>query len=84
MAKLIVNSLNMKPNQIRTMFSDRFSTATDLKLAIEKAVLISGQDADYINVRFGPEETGIDNSRLDLQAECLSDGSIVHNITLMP
>lgn len=72
--------LNMKPYETRRMFSERFATAADLILSIEKAVMVSGQDAECINVEFGHNDRVV--SQLALEAECLSDGSVVYNLIL--
>jgi hypothetical protein len=67
------NDLGMKPGEFRKMFADTFNTLEDLKLAIAKAELVSNQIADVINV----------DGKLELEAECLSDGSIVYNVGIV-
>ena len=64
--------LNMKPNTARRMFADRFNNVEDLKLAIAKIELVSNQTPDVIDV-FG---------EIELEAECLSDGSVIYNAFL--
>jgi len=67
------NDLNMKPGEHRKMFADYFNTLEDLKLAIAKAELVSNQIADVIHTE----------GRIALEAECLSDGSIVYNVAIL-
>lgn len=67
------NELSMKPGESRKMFADNFNTLEDLKLAIVKAELISNQIADVIHTE----------GRFALEAECLSDGSIVYNVAIL-
>lgn len=79
-SKSTLASLQMKPYEVHRMFADRFSTVEDLSIALAKAAMISGQNASEINVEFGHEERIV--SQLALEAECLSDGSIVYNVIL--
>lgn len=67
------NDIGMKPNTSRKMFADTFNTLEDLKIAIAKAELVSNQIADVINV----------DGKFELEAECLSDGSIVYNVGIV-
>ena len=69
---LVSNELGMKPNTARRMFADKFNTLEELELAIAKVKLICNQDASLVNI-FG---------ELELEAECLSDGSVVYNAFL--
>lgn len=67
------NELGMKPGETRKMFADRFNTLEDLKIAIAKAEMFSNQIADVIYA----------DGQLELEAECLSDGSVVYNIGIV-
>jgi len=55
------------------MFVDKFNTLEDLKIAITKAEMVSNQIADVINV----------DGQFELEAECLSDGSVVYNVGIV-
>ncbi len=62
----------LKPGEGCVLFKDTFDTLEALKVAIAKAEHISNQEAYLINV----------DGTFELEAECLSDGSIVYNIGL--
>ena len=68
----MTNELGMKPNTARKMFGDRFNTLEDLEIAIAKIKLVSNQNTSTIYV-YG---------EIELEAECLTDGSIVYNAFL--
>jgi hypothetical protein len=64
----------MNPFEKQKAFAEKFATLEDLILAIEKAELVSNQDASLINCE----------GELELEREMLSDRSIVFNIYLKP
>jgi len=68
----------MKPCTTRVVWSDRIATVADLQMALAKVLLVSNQDADVINVESGAFSaiTG----KLELEEECLSDGSHIWNL----
>ena len=67
------NKLGMKPGEVRKRFADSFATLEDLKLAIAKAELVCDEQSSVVYVC----------GALELEAECLSDGSVVHNILII-
>jgi hypothetical protein len=68
-----IDNLGMKPNEKRLLFSDAFHNLEELKAAIAKAETASNQLGEYIDVGVG---------RFELEAECLTDGSVVYNAYL--
>lgn len=74
--------LNLKPYHTQVLFSHSFETVADLQKLLAEAVLVSGQDSEYINVDFDSNERFV--SQCSLEAEALSDGSIVYNLILTP
>jgi len=65
--------MKMKPNERQLLFSEPFHNLEELKTAIDKAETASGQFLELIDVGVG---------RFELEAECLTDGSVVYNAYL--
>jgi hypothetical protein len=62
----------MKPFETQKAFSDQFNTLEELSLCIEKIRLVSNQEPFMIHCE----------GELELERECLSDGSIAYNVHL--
>jgi hypothetical protein len=69
MEATMTNELGMKPNTARRMFADEYHTLEDLEMLIAKIKLVSNQHPSVINIE----------GAIELEAECLSDGSVVYN-----
>lgn len=80
------NEFGMKPFEIKTISKYGFANASDLMVAIERAVKDSNQDADLVHVNLIPQDDysprRTEGPQVALDAECLSDGSIVYNIEI--
>jgi hypothetical protein len=72
----IDNELGMKPMTERIMFSDKVHTLEDLMLTLKKVRMISNQHDSTVHT-VDTWGNGVD---IQLEAECLSDGSVVYNL----
>ena len=73
----------MKPGEVKRRFADRVNTVEDLQLALAKVLMISNQNPCVINVGdTDPDEGPGHRFMLELEEECLTDGSTVWNVLL--
>lgn len=69
----MTSNVSMIPGETKALLKKQFGSVQRLQEILEEVIELAGEDADMINA------DGIaDTVRLEI--ECLSDGSLVHNV----